>query len=45
MNEKGPAGWKPLLERPRKVTPALKAYAKMVTSADKGAVRDISLFD
>ena len=31
--------------RLRKVTPALKVYAKMVTSADKGAVRDLSLLD
>jgi dihydroxy-acid dehydratase len=31
--------------RPRKVTAALKVYAKMVTSADKGAVRDLSLLD
>jgi dihydroxy-acid dehydratase len=35
-------GWKPVKERPRKVSAALKAYAKMATSADKGAVRDIS---
>ncbi len=38
-------GWKPVHARPRKVSLALKAYAKMATSADKGAVRDISLFD
>jgi len=38
-------GWKPAEARPRKVTAALKAYAKLVTSADKGAVRDISLLD
>ncbi len=37
--------WQPKNERPRKVTPALKVYAKMVTSADKGAVRDLSLLD
>ena len=35
-------GWKPLEERPRKITAALKAYAKLATSADKGAVRDLS---
>jgi len=35
--------WQPVNERPRKVTPALKVYAKMVTSADKGAVRDLTL--
>jgi dihydroxy-acid dehydratase len=37
--------WQPASPRPRKVTPALKVYAKMVTSADKGAVRDLSLLD
>jgi dihydroxy-acid dehydratase len=35
-------GWKPAKPRPRKVSVALKAYAKFATSADKGAVRDIS---
>lgn len=38
-------GWKPAEERPRKVTTALKIYAKFATSADKGAVRDLSLLD
>ncbi|GAB3423332.1 dihydroxy-acid dehydratase [Giesbergeria sinuosa] len=38
-------GWKPAQPRPRKVSAALKAYAKLVTSADKGAVRDVSLLD
>ncbi len=45
MNAKGSSAWQPLEERPRKVSAALKAYAKMVTSADKGAVRDISQLD
>ncbi|MDH5858257.1 dihydroxy-acid dehydratase [Lampropedia aestuarii] len=36
-------GWKPAAPRPRKVTTALKAYAMLVTSADKGAVRDVTL--
>ena len=36
-------GWKPAKPRPRKVSSALKAYAKLVMSADKGAVRDLSL--
>lgn len=45
MNSKGDMAWKPLKKRPRKISVALKAYAKMVTSADKGAVRDLSLFD
>ncbi|MGD2008317.1 MAG: dihydroxy-acid dehydratase [Cellvibrionales bacterium] len=34
--------WQPVADRPRQVSPALKVYASMVTSADKGAVRDIS---
>ena len=38
-------GWKPAQPRKRKVSAALKAYAKLVMSADKGAVRDISLLD
>ena len=42
MDAKGSEAWKPLKERPRKVSAALKAYAKMATSADKGAVRDVS---
>ena len=45
MDAKGEQAWKPVDPRPRKVTPALKVYAKMVTSADKGAVRDLSLLD
>ena len=38
-------GFKPAKNRPRKVSPALKFYAKTVTSADRGAVRDLSLLD
>src|SRR5690606_34803555 len=34
-------GWIPRAPRPRKVTGALKAYALLATSADKGAVRHI----
>ncbi|KAA1190604.1 dihydroxy-acid dehydratase [Pseudohalioglobus sediminis] len=45
MEAKGEQAWKPAAPRPRKVTPALKVYASMVTSADKGAVRDLSLLD
>jgi dihydroxy-acid dehydratase len=45
MNAKGSDGWKPAAARPRKVSRALQAYARMVTSADKGAIRDVSLFD
>ena len=40
-----PKPWQPVKHRPRKVSPALKVYAKMVTSADKGAVRDLTLLD
>ncbi len=36
-------GWKPAVPRKRQVTMALKAYAKLVTSADRGAVRDPEL--
>jgi dihydroxy-acid dehydratase len=36
-------GWKPQHPRPRKVRAALKAYAKLVTSADRGAVRNLNL--
>jgi len=35
-------GYKPAEDRPRAVSPALRAYAAMATSADKGAVRDVS---
>jgi dihydroxy-acid dehydratase len=38
-------GWKPDEVRPRKVTTALKAYALLATSADKGAVRDKAMLD
>ncbi|NQD94927.1 dihydroxy-acid dehydratase, partial [Pseudomonas sp. CrR25] len=38
-------GWKPVEARPRKVTTALKAYALLATSADKGAVRDKAMLD
>ncbi|MEW5007756.1 MAG: dihydroxy-acid dehydratase [Cycloclasticus sp.] len=43
MDAKGKAAWQPVKERPRKVSAALKAYAKMVTSADTGAVRNLDL--
>ena len=38
-------GWKPAKPRPRKVSAALKADAMRVTSADKGAVRELSVVD
>jgi len=40
--EQDAKGWKPAEARPRKVSAALKAYALLATSADKGAVRDLS---
>jgi dihydroxy-acid dehydratase len=36
-------GWKPARPRPRKISSALRAYARLVTSADKGAVRNADL--
>ena len=36
------AGWHPEKARKRQVSPALQAYAAMTTSADTGAVRDVS---
>jgi len=41
MEAKGDAAWKPV-KRERVVSAALQAYALMATSADKGAVRDVS---
>ena len=38
-------GWKPACARKRKVSMALKAYAALTTSADKGAVRNRELLD
>jgi len=42
MDAKGDAAWEPE-GREREVTPALRFYAQMTTSADKGAVRDLTL--
>ena len=42
MESRGKQAWKPVAVRPRKVSVALRAYAAMVTSADKGAVRDVT---
>jgi len=36
-------GWFPVEKRPRRVSAALQAYAALATSADRGAVRDLSL--
>ncbi|PVZ15501.1 MULTISPECIES: dihydroxy-acid dehydratase [unclassified Pseudomonas] len=43
--EQDAEGWKPAEPRARRVTTALKAYALLATSADKGAVRDKALLD
>ncbi len=42
MEAKGLKAWQPV-SRNRPVTPALKFYALMTTSADKGAVRNLAL--
>jgi dihydroxy-acid dehydratase len=42
MQGRGALAWTPVEVRQRKVSAALRAYAAMVTSADKGAVRDVS---
>jgi dihydroxy-acid dehydratase len=44
MESRGKQAWKPL-NRKREVSAALRAYAAMTTSADKGAVRDVSQLD
>lgn len=41
MRERGAKAWKPV-NRDRFVSQALKAYAALATSADRGAVRDVS---
>ena len=38
---RGEAAWTPHVDRPRKVSAALRAYAMLATSADLGAVRDL----
>ena len=43
--EQDAKGWRPTHPRERKVSGALKAYAMLAMSADKGAVRDLSLLD
>jgi len=45
MDAKGINGWKPADARPRKVSSALKAYAMLATSADKGGVRNLSMLE
>lgn len=38
-------GWKPAKPRSRKISAALKAYALLATSADRGAVRNLDLLE
>ncbi|ARU58167.1 dihydroxy-acid dehydratase [Oleiphilus messinensis] len=45
MDAKGSAAWKPAQPRKRKVSAALKAYAMLATSADKGGVRNLDMLD
>lgn len=42
MEARADQAWQPVEERPRVVSQALRAYAALATSADRGAVRDIS---
>ncbi|HRL22970.1 dihydroxy-acid dehydratase [Alcaligenes sp. SDU_A2] len=44
MQSRGAKAWKPV-NRERVVSQALKAYAALATSADRGAVRDVSQLD
>jgi len=43
--EQDQKGWRPAQPRKRKVSAALKAYAMLATSADKGAVRNLSMLE
>ncbi|MFE8072744.1 dihydroxy-acid dehydratase [Marinobacteraceae bacterium S3BR75-40.1] len=45
MEARGDQAYKPSIQRTRRVSAALKAYALLATSADKGAVRDLSKLD
>jgi dihydroxy-acid dehydratase len=45
MEQKGKKAWKPVEHRERKVSSALKAYAMLATSADKGGVRNLDMLD
>lgn len=42
MEARGDQAWQPTEERQRVVSQALRAYAALATSADRGAVRDVS---
>jgi dihydroxy-acid dehydratase len=41
MDARGDQAWQPV-NRDRQVSQALRAYAALATSADRGAVRDVS---
>ena len=43
MDARGDDAWKPAAPRERKVSSALKAYAMLATSADKGGVRNLDM--
>ena len=43
--EQDAKGWRPAQARQRKVSAALKAYALLATSADRGGVRDLGKLD
>ncbi len=44
MEARGAMAWKPV-NRDRQVSVALRAYAAMTTSADRGAVRDVTIIE
>jgi dihydroxy-acid dehydratase len=43
MEALGKDAWKPAQKRQRRVSAALKAYALLATSADRGAVRNLEM--
>lgn len=45
MEAKGKAAWKPTQPRQRQVSAALRAYALLATSADRGAVRNLEVLE
>jgi dihydroxy-acid dehydratase len=45
MEAKGKDAWKPVQPRQRRVSAALKAYALLATSADRGAVRNLEMIE
>ncbi len=45
MEAKGKNAWKPAQPRQRRVSAALKAYALLATSADRGAVRNLEAIE